>query len=201
MGVEAGTGGPTVKAVSKLVPMAVEKAIWGYVTCTRCDVDRLEFWDEGRARSCIRVTAVTKPLEDRDDQEAAALFKQMSSEITRQEIGCAEIFAKSGTHWMLLLFGRIFGHGGAKPGVIAKLFSAASHWGPGEESWQARDPTWLCTDSRDMLGNLTQQGRVIWHIPGCADAAPHSSWVSQKSSKSPLSAFVLLLTLAMLWSV
>lgn len=153
---------------SLLLPeWAIGRALWGMLNITTRSYNRFEFWDEGR--NGIRVTVRCPSLTDPDDveclQNTRDLFELQSATAGDRRIG--ERFSTSAYNIGSMSFGRPLGHSGAKPAVIAKVFSAASKWGPGRSGWQSYDDTWECTDLKDHLGNvIEEQGRTIWITPG-----------------------------------
>eukprot|EP00439_Symbiodinium_sp_Y106_P023831 s1923_g2.t3 len=156
-----------VHSLMFLPEWAVSRALWGMLNiCTQTYIG-FEFWDEGK--NGIRVTVRSSTPADPDDveclQNARDLFQLQASAPGDRQIG--ERLFKSGYSVGSMNFGRALGHPGAKPDVIAKLFSAANLWGPAKSGWQSFDDTWLCTDRRDHLGQVAEeQGRIIWITPG-----------------------------------
>lgn len=156
-----------VHSLMFLPEWAVSRALWGMLNICTLTYIGFEFWDEGK--NGIRVTVQSSTPADPDDveclQNARDLFQLQASAPGDRQIG--ERLFKSGYSVGSMNFGRALGHPGAKPDVIAKLFSAANLWGPAKSGWQSFDDTWLCTDRRDHLGQVAEeQGRIIWITPG-----------------------------------
>jgi len=142
-------------------------AFWGYLHITSRFLDSFEFYIEG---SDVTVTAQARLLHP-EEEELMDVGRSLCSDMLRTHRPLAEHFAASTVNMGALFEGRALGQKGANPAKIAKLFSAAKHWGPGEDRWHRLDETWLCVDTKDWRGKvIEEQGRVVWHAPGAPRA-------------------------------
>jgi len=144
-----------------------EKAFWGYLNALPSGsslIGQLDFYQEDEE---VRLTARRGPSHDAQLEAQLALVDQLCVEVLREDRLMGERFAPSSMNFLAMTHGRLAGQKGADPKKIAKLFSAAENWGPGDSGWTQFDPTWTCTDEKDWMGRtIKEQGRVIWHDPG-----------------------------------
>jgi len=138
-------------------------AFWGYLHTTSRSFDAFEFYESSSGVTVSAKVSLLNAQEEHLTEESTKLCHQM----LRAHRSMAERFAASTVNMGALFEGRALGQDGANPAKIAKLFSAARHWGPGDDGWHALDDTWLCVDKKDFLGRITEeQGRILWHAPG-----------------------------------
>ena len=144
-----------------------EKAFWGYLNAPPkgCSgVHSLEFHQEDDE---IRVTARRRQPTAQCQLEQLAIIDELCVEVLLQDRLLGEQFAPSSMNFLAMTHGHSAGQKGADPKKIAKLMSAAKHWGPGTDGWHRFDETWTCTDQKDWLGRtIEEQGRILWHKPG-----------------------------------
>mmetsp|Transcript_14472 Transcript_14472/g.25462 ORF Transcript_14472/g.25462 Transcript_14472/m.25462 type:complete len:467 (+) Transcript_14472:70-1470(+) len=145
---------------------AAEAALWGYLNAPSNVPESFDFYDEGK--DGIRVTARILPASSDEEEETRVLSDEVQTDAMKpHQRTWAEPLLPSAINMSALTHGRAGGGPGAEPAKIAKLFSAASTWGPGHKGWQSADGTWLCTDTKDAVGRVVkEQGRVIWITPG-----------------------------------
>lgn len=145
-----------------------EKAFWGYLNAPPggCSgVHSLEFHQE--AENGVTVTARRRQPLGAALQEQMAIIDELCVEVLLQDRFLGEQFAPSSMNFLAMTHGHAAGQKGADPKKIAKLMSAAKHWGPGTEGWHRFDETWTCTDQKDWFGRtIEEQGRILWHKPG-----------------------------------
>lgn len=141
-----------------------QDAFWNYLHSSGVDVQSFEFrYDECHE---VRMTGTRRPLPPNEHGDRRRLLD------TCDELCCSSLrrhgrnmqrFAPSGYNLLSLFYGLEVVGAGACPKKIAKLLSAASSWGPGEDGWQHWDRTWRCVDEQDWLMRVVrEQGRVIW---------------------------------------
>lgn len=181
---------------------AREKGLWGYVNAPpEGDVfESFEFWaasDTGVG--AVTVTATLRPVAC----AKAKLFAAFCQQVLVKDRTAAERIATSSINYLAMVHARATGLRGACPRKIVKVFSAASHWGPGEDGWHQHDETWLCVDKKDFLGRtLEEQGRTIWRPlrratrPGTSAAgsfrAAAPPLLAQRRKQEPLAPQLLL---------
>mmetsp|Transcript_3951 Transcript_3951/g.11447 ORF Transcript_3951/g.11447 Transcript_3951/m.11447 type:complete len:441 (+) Transcript_3951:91-1413(+) len=138
-------------------------AFWGYLHVTSRRYEAFEFYVQGGEVSVTARTHLMCPGDEAISEVGRALCRDLLT-VYRP---LAEHFAASTVNMGALFEGHALGQKGANPAKIAKLFSAARRWGPGEDGWHQLDETWLCVDKKDCLGRVVEeQGRMLWHAPG-----------------------------------
>lgn len=142
---------------------AREKGIWGYINATPEVYEAFEFRRDPRAPGGISLSLAVEPANTPEEEAGQVLIRSLCQEVLRNDRVAAQRLAASSTNYLAMVHALPMGAVGGCPRKIAKLFTAAQTWGPGADSWMRSDDTWLCVDSKDMLGRVAkEQGRVIW---------------------------------------
>lgn len=142
---------------------AREKGIWGYINAVPEVYDAFEFRRDTRAPGGISLSLALELASTPEEQAGQVLIRSFCQEVLRNNRAAAQRLAASSTNYLAMLHALPMGACGGCPRKITKLFTAAQTWGPGADSWMRSDDTWLCVDSKDMLGRVVkEQGRIIW---------------------------------------
>jgi len=142
---------------------AREKGIWGYINAVPEAYRTFELRRDPRAPGGISLSLALEPASTPEEEAGQALIRGFCQEVLRNDRAAAQRLAASSTNYLAMIHAPPMGACAACPRKIAKLFTAARTWGPGADSWMRWDDTWLCVDSKDMLGRVvTEQGRVLW---------------------------------------
>lgn len=162
---------------STTVPMPriyKEKGMWGYINAVPEVYEAFEFQKDSRAPGGMTITSRLKPPATEADERGTRRLSEFCQEVLRQERATALRFAASSINYLAMLHGHSAGVHGGCPRKVTKLFSAAHTWGPGVDSWQRYDDTWLCVDKKDMIGRtVSEQGRLIWQAPNGSRGQMH----------------------------
>lgn len=158
-------------------------AFWGYLHITSRIFDSFDFYMEGQEVSATAQTRLLHP----EEEALVDVGRGLCSDLLSTHRSLAEHFAASTVNMGALFEGRAFGQKGANPAKIAKLFSAASRWGPGDDGWHQLDDTWLCVDTKDRWGRVfEEQGRILWHAPGAPRVGDGRTAAKQPQSRRAL---------------
>jgi len=161
----------------------LDKAQWGYLSAVSRSFDAFEFHStpDGKINVSCQ-THLTHSSEAPYSDRAA----EMCREMLRMHRLAMTKFAPTTVAIGSMLEGRNLGQLGAAPEKIVKAFTAAKHWGPGEDGWHRLDDTWQCVDKKDRFGRvLEEQGRIVWHW-GDEEAKKKSARMPSKIEQQPV---------------
>mmetsp|Transcript_102092 Transcript_102092/g.284236 ORF Transcript_102092/g.284236 Transcript_102092/m.284236 type:complete len:439 (-) Transcript_102092:144-1460(-) len=149
------------------------ESFWGYLHTTDLNIEVFNFHLDRRMRGGVALTAQSRPPRTNAEAADREEVKVITQKILRDNRASADRLAPSGINVGAMYHGPEVGQPGACPRVIAKLFSPARWWGPGEDSWHRWDESWLCTDKKDFFGRVVkQQGRIIWREGQLRESSP-----------------------------
>lgn len=141
------------------------ESFWGYLHTTDLSIQVFEFHLDRRMRGGVTMTARLRDPRSAAEAEDRVQVKAITHKILENNRASADRLAPSGINIGAMICGPEVGQPGACPRVIAKLFSPAQWYGPGEDSWHRWDESWCCTDRKDFLGRIVKEnGRVIWRM-------------------------------------